>query len=249
MPTPPIASSGFLKRLANLHRNTLLAIAYASACIASSHAIEFRDIDEIGLYMRHNGPDAQKTYSGSFNILLGDGSVSVTIGSPYYSTPLTLKDLAGFDPDQYSITSATAYFYFRDDGSDNDREEVRVEFAREKSKSDDDKAEDAGDKDKGTGNDYDFSDGTIANKRFTVFSDALNATVLAALEDGHINYEIRADKGDFYFDYARLEVMADFTRRNPDLSGDRIAVPDSGSTVAMMLVGGAGLLALARRFR
>ena len=247
----PSNISHVFHRLVSACRKFLPSAGCALACLSNLQAVEFRDIDAIGLYMKKSGADAEKSYSGTFDILFGDGSATVTIKSPYYTTPLSLSDAAGFDPEKYSITEATAYFYFQDDASDSDREEVRVQFTKSKSDkvSGDDKQDSEDDKNNGKGNDYDFSNGAISNRSFTVFSDSLNATILAAIEDGVVNYEIRADKGDFYFDYARLEVIADYVAAPNPSSGDRMAVPDSGSTAALMLLGSAGLLVLARRFR
>jgi len=44
--------------------------------------------------MKKSGADAETTYSGTFDILFGDGSATVTIKSPYYATPLSLTDAA-----------------------------------------------------------------------------------------------------------------------------------------------------------
>jgi hypothetical protein len=115
----------------------------------------------------------------------------------------------------------------RDDGTDSGTEEVRIEFVR-------------GPADDSSGGDYDFDRGQISNRSFTLFDGNLNSTVIGALEDGVIQYTLEADRGDFVFDFARLEVLA---VPNPNYqAGSSPTVPEPGATAGWV---GASLLAIA----
>lgn len=211
-----------------------LLIAAGCAALGAftpAHATLFQDVDAFGVYMKKTGNDGEKKVTGTFNILTGDGFASITIGSPYYSTSQTFTDIAGYDPSAYSITEATAFFYFRDDASDAEAEAVKVKFIK-----------DSGDHDGGggDGNDFVFYDSNLNNKSFTLFSDTVNASVLAAIQDGVLEYEIKADRGDFYFDFARLEVLTSPIIA-PAPPGTRTPVPDAGSALGMLALGGLGL--------
>ena len=223
----------------NLNRFFILAGCTLAGTLATSATV-FQDIDTVGIYMKKDGSDAQKKVSGHFDILVGDNSFDVTIGSPYFATSQTFDDIAGYDPNAYSITESTAFFYFRDDATDSDKEEVRIKFL-----------EDSGDHDggDGDGNDYEFARNSVNNKTFSIFSDSVNATIEAALQDGVLAYQIKADKGDFIFDFARLEVVATArtTPSSPAPTNLRTSIPDSGSSIGMLILGGLGLIARTQR--
>jgi hypothetical protein len=198
-----------------------------SAVGSHTYAAAFMDIDAIGVLMNKDGTSSQRTYAGTFNISVGDGPGTVTIGAPYANSPELYSDVAGYSPSQFTITSATAYFYVRDEGSDSGTEEVRIEFIR-------------GSGDDGSGGDYDFDRGQISNRSFTLFDGNLNSTVIGALEDGVIQYTLEADRGDFVFDFARLEV---FTVANPSTTGSSpTTVPEPAATAGWVT---ASLLAIA----
>jgi hypothetical protein len=160
------------------------------------------DVDAIAFLMNKDGSSSQRTYTGTFNISVGDDSAKVTIGAPYANSPEHYTDIAGYNPSKHTITSATAYFYVRDEGTDSATEEIRIEFVRDGT-------------DDSSGGDYDFGRGQISNRSFTLFDGKLNSTVLGALKDGVIEYTLEADRGDFVLDFARLEV---FAVQNSDLS-------------------------------
>jgi hypothetical protein len=188
----------------------LLGLALVSA--ASTKADFYRDIDQI--------PDSQKLltrdnyrYIGYFNIVSGDND-TVTVGAPYYSTPQTWSDIAGFTPGPNvtnpiePIEAAFAWFYFRDNTSDERIEAVRIDLDWFKFQ----------------------STSQIANKSFSIFGGTANGAITALQIDGILKYQITRGDGDFFFEFARLDVQTDGTN-----------VPDGGAT-AMLL--GFGVLAM-----
>jgi hypothetical protein len=193
------------------------------------------DVDEIAALMNKDGTSSQRIYTGTFNISVGDGSGTVTIGAPYADSLEHYTDIAGYNPSQHIITRATAYFYVRDDGTDSGTEEVRIEFIR-----------DSGDD--GSGSDYDFERGQIANRSFSLFDGNLNSTVIGALEDGIIQYTLEADRGDFVFDFARLEVL---TVPNPSYStgSSPATVPEPAATAGWVTASLFAIAALRARRR
>lgn len=175
----------------------------AAASLVSSQAItaHFTDVDQIGgdnFVTKQNAAIA-----GFFDIVTGDGD-TITISSPYYAPPQTFSDVAGFVPGRDSVKSAYVHFYFRDD-NDAKVESVRINL------------------------DYYTLNRNIgiANMSFSIFDGDATGAIEALEIDGRLKYNIIRADGDFYFDYARLEVDA--------------SVPDGGTTAVLL---GAGMLVL-----
>lgn len=223
----------------NLYKIFILAGCTLAGTLATPATV-FRDIDTVGIYMKKEGSDAQKKVSGTFDIVVGDGSFNVTIGSPYLPTPQAFDDVAGYKPSDFVVTGATAFFYFRDDAADNEKEEVQIKFVKS-----------PGDHDGGggDGNDFKFAEAELNNKTFTILSGSVNATIVAALHDGVLAYEVKADKGDFYFDFARLEVQATAVPSAPVPQTLATPLPDSGSAMGLLLLGGLAVQACRRARR
>lgn len=182
-----------------------------SAIVNHAHAAVFMDIDAIGVLLSKDSISAQRTYTGTFDISAANSVGTVTIGAPYADSSVFYTGVTGYQSSSYVITSATAYFYIRDDASDSDTEEVRISFLQSAS-------------DGGSGSDFEFARGRVANRDFTVFYGALNSTLTGALQDGVIEYNLRTDRGDFVLDFARLEVVA-----SPGAGLDATAVPEPGA--------------------
>ena len=189
-----------------------LGLACACAAIVSTDAIPYRDIDEIPSAERFV-TSSHNRVEGIFDIVTGDGD-TVTIGSPFHDPSVTLSDIAGFSPGSDRIDSAFAHFYFRDD-NDTQLESVRIALDRIKLSD--------------TGNPSGM--GMVS---FDLFDGGVSGAIEALQVDGVLQYKITRVTGDFYFDYARLEVEA-------------TTVPDAGSTLALFGVALAGLGAFRRK--
>ena len=186
----------------------LLGLALAGVTAQAAH---YTDVDQIAEADRLISRQNNRT-DGFFNIVTGDNE-TVTIGAPYYTPdPVSFTDVAGFIPGHERVDAAFAWFYFRDNNNDNRVEAVRVDLD----------------------NTQFLLGGTsanpltvIGNKSFSIFGGAATGAIQALEVDGILKYEINRVDGDFYFDYARLEVDTH--------------VPDGGGT-AMLL--GLGVLAM-----
>ena len=201
----------------------------------NAYAVVFEDIDSIGAYLNKDGTSSQRLYTGTFDIAQGDGPASVTLGTPYASPSQTLSDIAGYNRTDFTISSATAYFYIRDDASDSATEEVRIQFLRN-------------DAYNGSGGDYEFARGQISNKSFSIFGGSVNSTVVASLVNGVIQYTVEADRGDFILDYARLTVVATANSSGPTGS-DLTSVPEPTWTTGVTAIALVGVLAARKATR
>lgn len=195
----------------------------------NTYSVVFMDVDSIGAYLNKDGTSSQRIYTGTFDIAQGDGPTSVTLGTPYASPSQTLSDIAGYNRTDFTISSATAYFYIRDDASDSGTEEVRIQFVRN-------------DAYNGSGGDYEFARGQIANKSFSIFGGSVNSTVVASLVDGVIQYTVEADRDDFILDYARLTVVATANSSGP-AGSDLTSVPEPTWTVGVATMALLGFVA------
>jgi hypothetical protein len=190
----------------------LVGTVTSTQAISSGEPVFFRDIDEIPLAQRFVS-SANVRVEGTFDIRTGDGD-SVTIGLPYHNPAETWSDIAGFRPSTDTIESAWAWFYFRDD-QDAKLEAVRIALDRIPLST--------------TGNPT-----PIGNLAFTIFDGSAAGAIEALQVDGILQYKITQVSGDFFFDYARLDVNA--TR-----------VPDAGATATLLGLGGLGLIVLRRK--
>lgn len=202
---------------------------------SNAYSVVFLDIDPIGVHLNKDGPSSGRSYTGTFDITVGDGSVQVSLGAPYAMSAEALTDIAGYNPTDFTLSSATAYFYLRDDTPDPATEEVRIQFLRNSSYT-------------GSGGDYEFARGQILNQGSSIFDDTVNPTVLASLSNGRIEYTVMADRGNFILDYARLDVVAIAKSGSPAAS-NQASVPEPASTAGVLTVGLLGWAAARSRKR
>ncbi len=202
---------------------------------SSAYSVVFMDIDPIGVLLNKDGSDSGRLYTGTFDITVGDGSVRVKLGAPYAMPAEALADIAGYNPTDFTITSATAYFYLRDDTKDSVTEEVRVQFLRNSSYA-------------GSGGDYDFAKGRISDQGFSIFDGKVNPTVLSALSNGKIGYTVMADRGNLILDYARLDVVA-IAKSGSTTTFTQASVPEPASTAGVLTLGLLGWAAARSRNR
>lgn len=199
-------------------KKTLLLLGSAMLGVASANAVPFRDIDAWNstLIDQHN-----TTANGTFDIVTGDNDVNITIvGSGYSDAGSIYSDIAGFVQGNYTIDSATLFFYFRDDTDPgNATESVTVSI---------------------DGSVF-VNQQTIANGLFSIFGGGATVGIMSSLSDGILSYEVARHAGDFYFDYARLEVTATLNTQPPT------NVPDGGSTAILMGLGLLGFAGLRHR--
>ncbi len=194
-------------------RTLLTTLSVAAAAIVSSSAYtinHYTDIDAIG---GNNFIDrGNNRITGLFDIVTGDGDVNVSISSPYYDPAQSFSDAAGFRPGAERVDSAQVYFYFRDDLDDPTKvEAVRLDLDY-----------------------YTLTrDAEVANLSFTIFGGEASGAIEALERDGRLVYNVTRVAGDFFFDFARLEVDAH--------------VPDGGSTAILLGIGILGLAAARRR--
>lgn len=185
----------------------LLSLGFAVAVAGSSWANSYTDIDQItGNNLITQG---NNRIEGIFNIVTGDGD-TITIGAPYHIPSETISDVAGFTPGSETVDSAFVTFYFRDDVDDK-TESVRI----------------------GLDNFTITRSYGIENIGFSIFEGDAAGAIQALEIDGILKYNIIRVTGDFYFDYARLEVTAH--------------VPDGGTTSVLFGMGILGLAALRRK--
>lgn len=188
---------------------TLLGIATAAVVSTSAYTItHYTDIDQITGNNFITG--GHNRITGLFDIVTGDGDVNVAISAPYYSTPQVFSDAAGFRPGSETIDAVQVYFYFRDDADDK-IEAVRLSLDNYI-----------------LTRDYD-----LANLTFSIFGGTASGAIQALERDGQLYYNVIRVDGDFYFDFARLEVDAH--------------VPDGGSTAILLGFGILGLAAVRRK--
>jgi len=184
-----------------------LFVGAGALVVGSVYAVPFRDVDS---FMNNNkGVLVTKTapLTGAFSILApGDGD-SIKIGAGYTDSGTTYTDISGFRPGIDMATSASAFFYFRDD---NDAAADRVNV---------------------TLDNLAFVDNYKIESPI-YFGGTLAANLLVQLNsDGKLVYSVTPQGNlDFYVEYARLEV-------NATLGGSSqvpASVPEGGSTVALL---------------
>jgi VPDSG-CTERM motif len=186
----------------------LFGLALASA--ASAQATFYADVDQIPETERWIGRQHNRTV-GYFNIVVGDGD-TITIGLPYHAPGQTYSDVPGFTPGRDKVDAISAWFYFRDNNNDDRVEAVRVDLDHTKFL---------------LGGTSSNPLTVIGNKSFSIFGGDASGAIQALEKDGILKYQINRVDGDFYFDYARLEVEAH--------------VPDGGGTAILL---GFGILAM-----
>lgn len=183
---------------------TLLSLASPLCALASAHALVFSDVDLDG----QNGQpdwkflssDWQSTWSRTFDLLP-----------------------SGFDPLTMTLTGATVFFAFADDG------DGRYDFATITV---------------GGVTLWNFQevDGTHYNAphSYDWYSAQLDDAALSDLQDGALDYSVQAAYGDFYLKEAK--VVAEGER-------NQFRVPDTGATAALFSVGVVLMLILRRQMR
>ena len=197
----------------------LVRIALVSISLASASAVAFRDVDSfIGANGRGVLVNQSTSANGSFSIVAPSEGNSITIGSGYTDAGATYSDIAGFRPGIDLATSASAFFYFRDD-HDTQADRVNV---------------------------------TLDNLSFinnykidapVFFGGVLAANILVQLNtDGKLSYAVTPQGNlDFYLEYARLDVNATIGQQGTT------AIPDAGSSAALLACGLAGIALCAVR--
>lgn len=126
---------------------------------------------------------------------------------------------AGYDPATMRIVSAIVSFAFADD-YDRSREYVKIIVGGD------------------TLWRYQEVDGTHYNAPYSYdwYSKSLGAGLISQLQDGVIDYSVKARSGDFYLKEASLTAQV-----------ERLKVPDAGTTLGMLGLGLASLFVLRRQ--
>ena len=155
----------------------LMAIVFAG--VANAGSMTYFDIDKLGTKISKNGTD---TLNGTFDITAaGIENDSYDIWLPYFIVPQKITDVGGFIPGQSTIASATVYFAVRDDQFFDRKEYLQVNIE---------------------GNNQGSFKVNLAILDFDV-----EASLLGSLDSsGQLSYTLSSTKGDFYVDYAALEV-------------------------------------------
>jgi hypothetical protein len=201
----------------NIKYTTLLAAGALMVGAHQSQALTWSDAQNPNLYMNAGGPISQvngtKQYTGTFDIQ-NPGTDTFAITSPYPGLTVIADDTTpGFTPGLDIATGATASFWFRDDlGDGGESVTIQLDAAA-------------------------FSGGTVTQNGVSVFSGPANILVTINAT-GQVSYQINANDGDFFFDYAYLSV--DGERR-------QIGTPDGGTTAALLGLGSLGIAALRRK--
>ncbi|MBK1875587.1 VPDSG-CTERM sorting domain-containing protein [Pelagicoccus mobilis] len=136
---------------------------------------------------------------------------------------------AGFDPEMMKVISATVSFAFSDDywkksdpldKKNKDLEKVRILVGGET-----------------LWDDLEV-DGYHSSTPLTFdwYSKSLSSNIISQLQDGIVDYSVEARYGDFYLKEASLTIEA-----------ERMSVPDTGATIAMLGLGVASLVILRRQ--
>lgn len=175
-------------------------------------AVSFVDID---IYEKHMS--AGDVIFGVFDIVYGDEDEFADIKNPYDLEPIS--DMAGFDPLAHLVTEATVKLYLRDDRDWGYPLLPQVEFAISLVQG-------------GGVRMFEVSHQIIE------FGSTINLRG-EVQDDGRVLYTVGAVLGDFYFDYALLQVTAE------PKDSQRASIPDGGLTLSLL---GAAML-FVERFR
>lgn len=204
-----------------------LMAALSGAVLAASpvSAITYRDIDNPNKTLIA-GDAFNSTYTGTFNLVTGDGEAPMTIGSPYALTARgTFADIAGFTPGSMEAVSGKVSFWIRDDDALTTDGSESYEIAL---------------------NDLGNVLSTGSNfGRWKFQSSGLGIDLLLEINTrGQLQYFVTAmDDGDpntvndFILDYAMLQINAE------PVTG----VPDGGATALLFGFGMVGLGSLRLR--
>ncbi|MDQ8197024.1 VPDSG-CTERM sorting domain-containing protein [Pelagicoccus enzymogenes] len=196
----------------NLVRSTLAALLVAAAAATASATMTFTQFKSGSpLDFLSSGGDTQ--YSSTFNNIKNGGTL--------LSTFLTANP-------NYEIVSAIVEFGFADDGGDSyEYAKAYISGKFVKLFGDHHNSNDAVEVDGSHDYGYSYRDGEIAEEDF------------GDLEDGIVEFKVKADQGDFYLKTAKITVEVD---------KKSVEVPDSGST--LLLLGAAlGVIGFIRRRR
>lgn len=150
------------------------------ATCAKAVPFQYRDFDPILKTLDANNA-SKKSYSGQFDIATNsDGT----------ETPE--KDIVGYDPITQTITSATAWFKFRNINAEDDYVSVELNGALL------------------------FSTPLVTT--FSKFGQQITGSLLIQLDQtGQLDYTVTADSGKFKLVWARLDAKADYRQtRVPD---------------------------------
>lgn len=126
---------------------------------------------------------------------------------------------SGFDPATMTILSATVSFAFADDGSDSwDYAKIVVGGS--------------------TLWNWQDVDGNHSNPPYSYewFTTSLSSSVISQLQDGIVDYSVQAQSGDFYLKEAKIVAEV-----------GRLKVPDTGTTLGLLGLGIASIIALRRQ--
>jgi hypothetical protein len=175
--------------------NKITMLLAAGALVVGAQqakALTWSDAQNPSDYMNALGlGGGSASVTGTFD-LKNPGSSTYTITAPYPGLT-TISDQGGFVPGTDVATSATAFFWFRDDNDPNETEHVAVNL-----------------------NGLPFTGGQVTSEGVSVFGGTADVTATINL-NGTVTYTVTATDGDFFFDYADLTATGDVIRTNaPD---------------------------------
>jgi len=172
------------------------------------------DIDPIGVKLSGYHSRMAQQVSGIFDITGAAGDQdTVSIGRPYYQEEHTFSDIHGFTPGQDEAYYAKAYFYVADRECDR-WEWVAIELGN-----------------------------SVMYREVDVDILGMRARVLTELnENGTVAYTVTSLRGDFWLDYARIDVCA---REGIEPQGEPLA--DGGTTLLLLGLAVSGMAFFRRK--
>lgn len=143
------------------------------ATCAKAVPFQYRDFDPILKTLDANNP-SKKSYSGQFDIATNSDGIEYPE-----------KDIVGYDPITQTITSATAWFKFRNIYAEDDYVSVTLN------------------------GDLLFQTPLVTT--FSKFGQQITGSLLIYLDQyGQLDYTVTADSGKFKLVWARLDAKADY---------------------------------------